>query len=108
MGSAAESAAPALVQLIKDQTPYVRKAATEAIDKIGTGKAVTSALEEALNDDDPRVRIYSAMRLSRIKPSKLIVPALITALKHRDGLTRQKATYALADRSAPVLSMRPP
>jgi HEAT repeat protein len=77
-GAAGAPAVPALIQALGDSGWNVRRAAAEALGKLGDPQAVP-ALIQALGDSDSAVRAVSAEALGAIGDPQA-VPALIVAL----------------------------
>ena len=88
-----KTAVPALIKALKDSDKDVRKAAAEALGKIGDKSAVP-ALIKALKDGYWQVRTAAAAALGKIG-DKSAVPALIEALKDKDSDVRTAAAEAL-------------
>ena len=83
---------PELRRALQGETWAVRRAAAEALEKIGDPQAIP-ALIEALKDEDRDVRRTAAWALGQIGPPA--VPALIQALRDEKWEVRQAAAEAL-------------
>jgi len=88
-----------LIAVLKDRDWCVRKAATEALGKIGDARAIESLLA-ALKDEDENVRIKAAEALGNIGDARAVEP-LIAALKNQD--VREVATEALGKIGTPAV-----
>ena len=96
MGIRAQSAIPALSNLMEDENADVRLAATQALGKIGT-TAVVPALSKALQDNDENVQVSAAFAFKRIggaaQPAK---PILINALWDGNWFVRRRAAETIS------------
>ncbi|RME00354.1 MAG: TIR domain-containing protein, partial [Bacteroidetes bacterium] len=81
-----------LIQALKDEDREVRRAAAEALMKIG--QPAVLHLIQALNDEESDVRYYAAWALGKIGDAQA-VPQLIQALKDEDRGVRRAAAEAL-------------
>ncbi|MFQ5811723.1 MAG: HEAT repeat domain-containing protein [Anaerolineae bacterium] len=88
-----------LIETLKDQDPFMRIGATEALGRIGpAARDAVPALIEALQDANRRVRAAAADALAMIGPVTLdVVPALIEALQDADEDVRIWAAVALGN-----------
>lgn len=93
LGPEAQEAIPALVQVLGDETPDVRRRAVRALGDIGP--EAIPALTLALRDEDPRIRKYAIWELGKIGPEA--VPALTELLRDGDPEIRRHAVWALGD-----------
>jgi HEAT repeat protein len=84
-----------LIAALKDGSFSVRKAAAEALGKIGDPRAV-EPLIAALKDKDEYVRKAAAYALGKIKDPRAVEP-LIAALKDQNSDVRAAAAYALGE-----------
>jgi HEAT repeat protein len=92
-----EAAVPALVELLRSDSPEERLAATNTLWGMGArAGAAASELATLLADPDPRLRVAAAMTLEALGPAAApAVEALVTALFDRDPALRQSAVKAL-------------
>jgi HEAT repeat protein len=95
LGASAAPAASHLVQALRDPDPFVTRAATDALCRIGV--AATPPLLRALEGGDARWRHHAAVALSRIGPTDPVaVKALIKSLKvDPSAEVRRRAALAL-------------
>jgi HEAT repeat protein len=93
LGEIGVPAVPTLMEALKNWDGDVRRAAAEALGKIGDLQAVP-ALIEALKDDKEWVRWKVAEALGKIGDPQAI-PALMEVLKDEDWRVRQAAADAL-------------
>jgi HEAT repeat protein len=71
IGPGAKAAAPALMQMLKDEVYYIRAGAAEALGRVGCdAKSAVAELVKALNDDNAHVRRHAAEALDRIDPKR--------------------------------------
>jgi HEAT repeat protein len=100
-------AVPALIKALGDSDSAVRRAAAEALGKLGDPQAVP-ALIQALGDSDSAVRRAAAEALGAIGDPQA-VPALIQALGDSDWDVRRAAAWALGKlgdpQAVPALSV---
>jgi HEAT repeat protein len=82
-----------LIMALLFKEPVVRRAAAEALGKIGDPCAVDSLLK-ALKDDNQNVRTEAASALGKIADPRSAEP-LIKVLDHKDNQLRHKAAEAL-------------
>jgi HEAT repeat protein len=103
VGSAAESAAPAIVRQLSDSNQFVRWAAARALAKIGPADAehAVPALTQMLSDPDSDLQIIAATALAMYGPaaSSALLP-LTAALASENPALRVVALHAL-DRIGP-------
>ncbi|WP_159461564.1 HEAT repeat domain-containing protein, partial [Thermoflexus hugenholtzii] len=85
---------PALLQALQDEDADVRRAAAEALGNIGDPPALP-ALTQALQDEDGGVRRAAAEVLEKMGPPAL--PALLRALQDEDAEVRRAAAEALGN-----------
>lgn len=98
LGGKAESAIPALVELLGDADPQVRVAAIESLVQIRREpKLVSPALVKTLGDTSPEVRVAAATALGNLRwEAEQTVPALIAALKDASPIVRARAAIGLS------------
>jgi HEAT repeat protein len=98
LGSAAEAAIPALVQVLRDEEPARIKAA-EVLGHLGpAAKAAVPALRELLKAVDPEARIQAALALWRIeRRTEDTIPVLVDAL-HNPTASRLGSTSSSPSR----------
>jgi HEAT repeat protein len=96
LGESAAPAAPHLVQALCDPDPFVVRAATDALCRIGS--SATAPLLVALECNDPKWRHQAAIALSRIGPTDAAaVKAIVKALRDDPvAEVRRRAAMALA------------
>ena len=98
MGRDSHAAAPALVKVLKLDSPFLRQQTLEALANYGDD--TVGYLAEALTDDDMgfRGRRMVAAALTPVgRKIDVAVPALIEALQDSDSLVRQYAVAALGN-----------
>ncbi|HBW66792.1 MAG TPA: hypothetical protein DEF43_06425, partial [Chloroflexus aurantiacus] len=96
LGETGNSAAlPALERALRDTDLWVRRAALEALAKIGDQAVIVPALERALRDTDQWVRQTAAEMLVKIDDTAAVLPALERALRDADQWVRRTAAEAL-------------
>src|SRR5262249_33009621 len=94
LGAEARPAVPALVQVLSDQSPVVRRWAIFALGEVGpTAPAAIPALIESFAVDDVRTRSVASAALAKMGPRAL--PRLIDALRHADPRVRRGAALTL-------------
>ncbi|MFA4843162.1 MAG: HEAT repeat domain-containing protein, partial [Candidatus Omnitrophota bacterium] len=86
-------AVDALIQALKDESPYVREEAARALGEIGDKRA-TKPLIKVLQDEDPDVREAACEALGKIGDSRAIEP-LAAALEDEFPTVHQAARRAL-------------
>jgi len=98
-GPAAKVALPALINLLTDKNPFIRRRAVEVMRSMPKelGPAIPYLIK-ALSDSFSWVRSGAASTLQTIGPptANPAIPALITALKDEDDSVQNSAAYALA------------
>ncbi|MCP4536735.1 MAG: hypothetical protein GY832_06275 [Chloroflexi bacterium] len=82
-----------LIVTLKDRDRAVRRAAAEALGKVGDARAVKSLIA-ALNDQNRAVRRTAAEALGKVGDVRAVEP-LIAALKDQDDTVRRAAAEAL-------------
>ncbi len=82
-----------LVDVLKDENEYARRAAVEVLNEIGTPKSVKHLLE-AIKDDDWWVRSRAADALGKIGGPK-VVEAVLALVKDEDEEIRRSAIEIL-------------
>jgi hypothetical protein len=92
-GAAGAPAVPALIQALGDSGWEVRRAAAEALGKLGDPQAVPPLIK-ALGDSDRDVRFAAAWALGKLGDPQAI-PALIQALGDRSENVRRAAQQAI-------------
>ena len=97
IGSQAEAAIPALIEVLTDKNENVRAFAVNALGKMGSqAQAAVPALIVALEDENSIVRFNAAYALAWISPTTTeAVPILIEALNKRNFRTRREVVVAL-------------
>ncbi|WP_240041121.1 HEAT repeat domain-containing protein [Paenibacillus ginsengarvi] len=78
----ASAAVPRLIELLQEESPFIRQHVVEALGMIGQpASLIVPALSEALADSDQYVRFLSGLALARLGPAAAdAVPALAKAL----------------------------
>jgi HEAT repeat protein len=96
LGKHARSAVPALIRALKDSNAAVRRAAAEALGRIGRPEAreAIAPLVETLQDSDAKVREEAAGALGFLRAHQA-VPALVALFKDPSRAIRSKAAFAL-------------
>jgi HEAT repeat protein len=84
----------AVVEVLDDSAPSVRRAAVQAVARLAPGKAVT-LVGPRVKDPDARVRMAALRALARSKDEKA-VDLVLPALKDKDVRVRATAVAALA------------
>lgn len=99
LGSAAETAVPALMEALNDRTPEIRSQAARTLGSIGEkAKAAVPELVAALKDPNEGVRISAANALSGMGPvAQSALPALIEVLSDPSQGVRSNAIAAIAN-----------
>lgn len=102
LGVQAESAVPALLELLHDPEPYVAMEAARSLGAIGS--ASVPGLVKALGDPDAVVRQAAAFGLGQIGPkAELALPNLLAALDDKHPLVRSSAASSLRLIGQPTL-----
>ena len=92
-----DTAVPALLSVLNDQSAAVRLAAIEALGQQGDPRAIDALVQTLRNDTDARVREAAAEALGNID-SPRAVPGLIAALTaEKEGDVRAKIASALGE-----------
>ena len=72
-----KSCEPLLLEMVQDDSPWVRVAAAEGLARAGRVEAARDALTEALQQESPAVRLRTMNVLYRMgKPARALVPAI--------------------------------
>jgi len=97
LGRVAARAAPALVNVLTDGNPVLRRNAAFALGKIGARPELAiPALCALLRDPNEEVRMYAAIALKKFgTQAGPAVPALVSAVKDRSWQVRERAALAL-------------
>ena len=90
----------ALIPVLKDEEPYVRRSAANALGKIGSTVAVP-ALQEALSDPEQLVRSSAVEALGDIGTESVIQP-LFSALSNPHHSVDREAAEALGNIGSPA------
>ena len=85
---------PALLEVLKDGSAEVRRAAAQSLGNIGDRRA-TNGLIAVLGDDDPQVRVAVVEALGELEDPRSI-DALAARLSDSIGEVRRSAVHALA------------
>lgn len=94
-----KAVSPLIMLLNSEREAVVRKAAIEALGKIGDIAAIPH-LTKVLTDVDLRVR-RSAIRSLSLFDTSTIIPVLIAALQNDDSIVRALTTYLLGESGEP-------
>ncbi len=88
-----------LLDLLKDEDPYVRFSAASALGTLGDpSETVLKALLDLLKDEDSDVRYGAASALASLgDPSETVLKALLDLLKDENSFVRSNAASALAN-----------
>lgn len=100
LGEAAQSAAAALVQCLRDTDEEVREAVTSALESIGPpAKAQLAELTQLVKDDSADVAYWAATMLGRLQAAAgSATEALAGCLDDaRDLAVRERAAWALGE-----------
>lgn len=85
---------PALLKLLKQSNPLLRRSAVRALARFGPAAvAALPCLRDRLNDPDAEVREQAARALGQLGP--VAIPALTDALGNADPAVRREAVWAL-------------
>ncbi|MCI0460907.1 MAG: HEAT repeat domain-containing protein, partial [Gemmataceae bacterium] len=97
MGGEAKAAVPKLIPLLKENDPEVRRAAREALEKIGPPQKVDyEFVIDCLGDKDAKVRVYAAQTVGKmLEATPKTVKALTGAMKDAEVEVRHHAAMAL-------------
>ncbi|MFL5339069.1 MAG: HEAT repeat domain-containing protein, partial [Gemmataceae bacterium] len=94
LGTPAQEAVPALIDVLRDKEPEVKAPAAQALAQIGP--AAIPALRRELGDEDSRVRPWAAIALGLMGPDGAkAVPDLLEVLKDKDAVLKVNAMRAL-------------
>jgi HEAT repeat protein len=96
IGEPAKSAAPVIVESLKDENPEVRYWTVAALPRLKLDTLTTvKLLEPLLNDDSARVRVETAREIWELTQRPKLIHTLIAGLDVDDWLTRTQAAVAL-------------
>jgi HEAT repeat protein/beta-lactamase regulating signal transducer with metallopeptidase domain len=92
-----DTAVPALLSVVNDESAAVRLAAVQALGQQGDPRAIDALVQALRNDTDTRVREAAAEALGEIH-SPRAVPGLMAALgSEKDAAVRAKIAWALGE-----------
>ncbi|MDF2774494.1 MAG: peptidase BlaR1 [Geminicoccaceae bacterium] len=92
-----DTAVPALLSVVNDESAAVRLAAIQALGQQGDPRAIDALVQALRNDTDARVREAAAEALGEID-SPRAVPGLVAALgSEKVGAVRAKVAWALGE-----------
>ncbi|MEO8048476.1 MAG: HEAT repeat domain-containing protein, partial [Nitrospirota bacterium] len=96
--SSKERTVSLLLELLRDETPEMRRTAAESLGKIGDPRAVDSILP-LKHDPAAMVREASVVAVGRLKPTAAegVVALLALALEDPDESVRQAAVVAIGE-----------
>jgi HEAT repeat protein len=87
----------AVIEVLKDRDPEVRKRAVFVLGLFGDEIAIPSLIDRVKKDPEREVRIYSATSLAWFaKIAKEAIPTLVDGLKRRDNEEAARYAWALA------------
>lgn len=98
-GPRARAAVPALIAVLRDRLPEIRRRATIALAEIGPeARQAVPALIQVLQDEEEAVRCRAVMALGDLgAEARSAVPALIGLLQDESDLVRRWAAAALGE-----------